>query len=361
MTANTVARKEKGVRFSISAPTNFLEEQGLTFEQIRDEMQFLFDVFGNRFTRFFPLHVKRRHINRMMYVAGILRGIRECAGFDRFISRFSKSNFDDHLFSARCAYYFAAAGYDIELEPKMQDANGDPDLKISKQNEIVYVECKRIRVEKYYELDRKLELVEQLYSRVNTCDQINVELFSDYGYGLLTELLQEDRFVSEIYELGLQYTEYGHSEDDAFELRLLRRPPIIGGEEDFLDVTVTGVKVSVETGARRPDLTLMRGGRSVSVTGPPVNYRSEWNQKRRRSKRQAVAGAPFMVAFCGDDVLGDPENHRRYFEDEWLVADNREFSGIALVSFATLSNQVEAQYYLHPQPNTPIPDGFFVP
>ena len=121
MTANKEVRKEKGVRFSISAPTNFLEERALTFEQIRDEMQFLFDVFGNRYTRFFHLHVKRGHIDRMLYVAGILRGIRDCAGFDRFISRFSKSNFDDHLFSARCANYFAASGCDIELEPKMQD------------------------------------------------------------------------------------------------------------------------------------------------------------------------------------------------------------------------------------------------
>ena len=60
-------------------------------------------------------------------------------------------------------------------------------------------------------------------------------------------------------------------------------------------------------------------------------------------------------------MLGDPENHRQYFEEEWLVADNREFGGIALVNFATLSNQIEAQYYMHPNPTTPIPEGFFVP
>ena len=133
--------------------------------------------------------------------------------------------------------------------------------------------------------------------------------------------------------------------NEKLEVNIIRKPAITGPEENHLEVTLSIIHQDEKTGVRLPGFAFMRGGRSIGVYGPPPDYESRWNTKRRKSKRQAIEGLPMLVVVNGDNVLGDPVLHEEFFDRVWLTEDNSIFSAIGLLSFATLNGTPSLSLY----------------
>nr|WP_321441110.1 hypothetical protein [uncultured Hyphomonas sp.] len=353
----------KQVPFTFNTTQEFLDKRGLSLEDIKKVTQTLARIFGLNYPRFFPLDIKTPDIDRMLNIAAILEPVAGFAGFKRHILAYSKESFGNHLFTARTALWLSKQGLEIEFEPDIDDQVSKPDLKCTTTTgEVVFAECKRVMTDKFFDLEQKQELADLIYEKLPTCDQLNFYLLHDSAADKVRQLVPDKNFATVIFGAGMIGDETDVTIKGEFNVRVIRKPPIIGGEEDFLTVTIQGWLEDVETGVRMPGFTFMRGGRSIAIHGPPPSYRKIFEKNRRRSRKQSAPGFPFITFIHDDDILGDPADHDRYLKGVWLTKEYPEFSGVALLGFYDLAGQGErAQFRYLPNPEAahPLPAGFF--
>lgn len=353
----------KQVHFTFKTTQEFLDRRGLSLDDIKTVTLTLARVFGLNYPRFFPLDIKTPDIDRMLYVAGILEPVEGFAGFKRHILGYSKESFDNHLFTAKTALWLSRQGLEIEFEPEIEGQPSKPDLKCTTAGgEIVFVECKRVMTDKFFDLEEKQELADLIYEKLPTCDQLNFYLLHENAADKVRQLVPDKNFATLIFAAGMKGDETDVTVEGEFNVRVIRKPPIIGGEEDFLTVTMEGWLEDVETGVRMPGYTFMRGGRSIAIHGPPPSYRKIFEKNRRRSRKQSAPGFPFITFIHDDDILGDPADHDRYLKQVWLTKEYPEFSGVALLGFYDLAGQGERaqfRFLANPEAAHPLPAVFF--
>ncbi|WP_176083096.1 hypothetical protein [Martelella sp. HB161492] len=320
-------------------------------------------IFGLKYPRFFPVDIKTPDINRMLNAAAILEPVESFAGFKQHILEYSKESFGNHLFTAKTALWLAKQGLEIEFEPKIEDQLSKPDLKCTTASgAIVFVECKRVMTDKFFDLEQKQELADLIYKKLPTCDQLNFDLLHENAAHKVRQLVSDKNFATLISTAGMKGNETVVTAEGEFNVTVIQRPPIIGGEENFPTMTIRGWQEDVETGVRTPGYTFMRGGRSIAIYGPSPSYRKIFERNRSRSRRQSAPGFPFITFIHDDDILGDPADHYRYLKGSWLTKEYPEFSGVALLGFYDLAGQgVRAQFRFLPNPEAahPLPEGFF--
>ena len=353
----------KHVHFTFNTTQEFLDSRGLNLDDLKRMTLTLARVFGLKYQRFFPLDIKTPDIDRMLNVAAILEPVESFAGFKRHILAYSKESFGNHLFTAKTALWLSKQDLEIEFEPEIEDQASKPDLKCTTAaGADVFVECKRVMTDKFFDLEQKQELADLIYEKLPTCDQLNFYLLHENAADKVRQLVTDKNFATLIFAAGMKGDESDVTVEGEFNVRVIRKPPIIGGEADFLTVTMEGWLEDVETGVRMPGYTFIRGGRSIAIHGPPPSYRKIFEKNRRRSRKQSAPGFPFITFIQDDDILGDPADHDRYLKEVWLTKEYPEFSGVALLGFYDLAGQGErAQFRFLPNPKAahPMPDGFF--
>lgn len=353
----------KQFRFTVNTNQEFLDSRGLNLDDIKRMTLTLARIFGQKYPRFFPLEIKTPDIDRMLNVASILEPVESFAGFKRHVLEYSKESFGNHLFTAKTALWLSKQGLAIEFEPEIEDQSSKPDLRCTTATgAVVFVECKRVMTDKFFDLERKQELANLIYEKLPTCDQLNFYLLHENAADKVRQLVPNKKFASLIFTAGMRGDETDVTVEGEFNVRVIRQPPIIGGEGDFPTVTMEGWLEDVETGERMPGYTFMRGGRSIAIHGPPPSYRRIFEKNRRRSRKQSAPGFPFITIINDDDILGDPADHDRYLKEVWLTKDYPEFSGVVLLGFYDLAGHGErAQFRFlpNPEPAHSLPDGFF--
>jgi len=342
----------KHVHIEIKTTQEFLDARGLSLEDVKEATLALGKIFGRKYARMFPVKIKSENIDRIMDIITLLRATEDFSGFNRHIKCYDKNNIQDHLFTAKTALWLANLGMTVEFEPETPEGMKDPDLKCYKEPmEPIYIECKRIRTKKFFDLQVKQELADLIYENLPTCDQLNFYLLHDRSVDKVKQLVFDKSFASSIFHAGMKAEHSKVKVEDEFHVGITRRPPIIGHEDKFLTATLEGWLQDVDTGVRLPGYAFMRGGRSIGIHGPPPDYSSIWGNKRRRSKGQSIPGHPFVTIIQDEDVLGDPGEHDKFFKDIWLTDKNTEFSGIGFLSFAHMPGEPyepHFKYYVNP-------------
>ena len=340
-----------------------MDSRGLNVDDIKRVTLTLARIFGLNYPRFFPLDIQTPDIDRMLSIAAIMEPVEGFAGFNRHILEYSKKSFENHLFTAKTALWLSQQGLEVEFEPEIEGQRSKPDLKCTTAaGEIVFVECKRVMKDKFFDLEQMQELADLIYEKLPTCDQLNFYLLHEDAADKVRQLVPDKNFATLVFAAGMKGDETDVTVEGEFTVKVIRKPPIIGGEEDFPTVTMNGWLEGVETGVRMPGYTFMRGGRSITIHGPPPNYRKIFEKNRRRSRKQSAPGFPFITFIRDDDILGDPADHDRYLKEVWLTKEYPEFSGVALLGFYDLAGRGErAQFCFLPNPEAayPLPDGFF--
>lgn len=353
----------KHVRFEIKTTQEFLDGNGLTMADVQEATLTLARCLGLKYERFFPLQVRSEHIDSIVETARVLRAVEDFPGFKRHIREYGKGSIEDHLFTARTASWLARLGLSVEFEPETPKDVKNPDLKVERPGKpAVYVECKRIDTGKFFGLEEKQELADLIYEKLPTCDQLNFYLEHEGSAAKIRQLIPDKNFATIVFGSGIKAEESDIKVEGEFKVSVIRKPAIIGAEEDFPIVTVEGWLQNVESGVRLPGYTFMRGGRSISVHGPPPDYRRIWNRKRHTSKHQAVPDHPFVTIILDEDVLGDPVEHERFFNEVWLTKENASVSGVGFLSFARMVGQPSKprfSYSVNPDAKNPLGAIFF--
>lgn len=336
---------------NIQTTERALADRSITLEDLRNAVGNLGRIFGIKYSRFFPHKIRTEHIDRILYVSSTLTSIENLKGFKRHIKEYSKLNVEDHLFTARVANWLTVQGTVVELEPHESERGGKrPDLGCRDSVGVqVFIECKRIRTEKFYDLDEKKRIADLMYEKVQTCDQITVYLHDNLAVKLLEQRLEDQAFVSEIQKQGLMSADSLIEEKGSFSISIIRKPTITGAEDGFVTATIGMFLEDNNDGERMPGYTFLKGGRSVGVFGPPPDYSRIWNRKRSKSKKQKVPNYPFVVVICGEDVLGNPESHKNFFERVWLTSENAECSGVGILNLTTLDGNPQFEYFENPK------------
>ncbi len=318
-------------------------------------------IFGNSYKRHFKVKIRTQDIDRILTVSRTLLGIEKLEGFDRHIKEYSKGSFEDHRFTARTAFWLVDQGFEVEMEPVVPDSGkGRPDLRcIKSEEEQVFIECKRIRKGKFYGFDEKERIADIVYEKVMTCDQLTIYLHSISGVKTLEAELESQTLVKKIHCAGLSSKDTTIVVDNSLSINVIRKPAIIGAEDDFLQAVLEVFLEDVNDGERLPGFVFMKGGRSIAVVGPPPDYSPIWNRKRSKSKKQSVQGFPLIVMICGEDVLGKPADHEHYFKRCWLTGNNNVCSGIAILSMTTTDGKPRIQLFENHDALHPLPEGFF--
>lgn len=325
--------KEKRVPFKINTTKEFLDERGITIENIKDNLKFLSSIFGLNYLRLFPLEISTNDIDYVYYCSEILRSIQECDGFKRHIKEYNSKNIGAHLYTARVAKFLLYRGYNIILEPDMGKNDGPhPDIKIEKAENICFVECKTSNISNYFKKTLKKEVADLVYEKIGTPDQIDLFFKSPIARGEIQELLKDNTVVKQIhlcYEHGKDGKETRVEINENLEINMIQRPAIIGNESNFPEVTLEMYMEDISSGTRSIGYAFSKGGRSIGVYDV-VDYSNKLKDKKEQSEKQLISSFPNVVFIRDADVVGDPILHKQYIDSEWLTIDLADCSGVVV-------------------------------
>jgi len=341
---------EKKVSVSINTTEEHLKYVGLSIEDILRRVKFLTICFGTKYPRMFPLDVNSNDIDRIIHTARILQRIERCDGFKRHLIQYDKNNIEDHLFTAKTAGWLLDKNYKVSLEPELESpVGGRPDLfVITDKNEQFVVECKNIDISSFYKVDKKQKIADIVYEKVRTCNQLDLYFSSEVTDSEARMVFSNTDLVTDIHRLGCSNSETRLVVSDKIQIGIIPKAPIIG-KEDCVTYVLGGVLEDNVSKQRLPGFSFMKGGRSIGVWGPLPDYSKRWGNQRSKSKKQALTGYPMVVMVNGDNVLGDPQLHKEYFNKVWLTEKNIECSGVGLVRFVTENGNVGIDYYKNPK------------
>lgn len=350
----------KRVCFSFKTRKEHLDSIGLDEESTKDLVKYFADLFGTRYLKLFPVALDSNDISKLHALKPFFAKVINCPGLKRLINLMDKNNFQHHLFTVRAAGWLLDLGYEVEFEPEVESESeaGVPDLLICREGLQISVECKDIDTDPFFDHESKKQIADFIHKMVQTSDQIDVYLM-DYVELSEIEGLFDQQMVNTIHKAGYESPETRFCISPHIEIGTMRRPAIVGPEESFLEITMGWVMEDMGSQVRLPGFAFMKGGRSVGVYGPPPNLNRRWDDKRSKSKKQALKDVPMLVLINGDNVVGDPKLHRDYFERVWLTKNNDVCSAIGIVRMVTLDGTLEIDYFENSSAAIPMPKGFY--
>jgi len=332
--------------FSYKTTQEHLDSIGLTETDVKENIEYISRLFGLRYIKLFPLSLTSQDIERFIILRNLFEKIETRKGFKKFIRQFDKNNIKHHLFTAKTAAWLLEQGFDVELEPDLtSEKGGKPDILATLKKEKIIVECKDVDISRFFELDKKKEISDIVYEKVQTCDQITLYIKKCLEPSDIHTLLSDKTLISEIYRAGAESDEAHISVNEKLDIGIIRKPPIIGAERDFLEGTLEVILADNKSGVKSPGYAFMRGGRSIGVFGPPPDYSRRWEDKRKQSKKQSIEGYPMLVMVNGDHVLGDPMLHEEFFNRVWLTENNSNCSSIGLLNVTTTEVNIYIMLY----------------
>lgn len=325
--------KEIKVPFKINTTQEFLDERGISLDVINEDVRFLSSIFGRKYFELFPTEISNNDIDYISYCSNILRSVRDCEGFKEHIKEYNSNNKHAHLYTARVARFLLQRDFKVTLEPDMGKKDGPhPDLKIEKANITCYVECKTSNISNYFKKNLKKEVADIVYEKIKTPDQIDLFFEKSIEKKEIQELLNEDRVIKLVhscFERGKDGKESKLEINENLMINIIQRPAIIGNESDFPEVTMEGFMEDNTTNTRSIGYVFMKGGRSIGIFDV-VDYSNKLKDKKEQSEKQLVSDYPNVVFIRDSDVVGNPNMHKQYIDNEWLTPDLMECSGVAI-------------------------------
>ncbi len=358
---------DKTIKVKINLQFPDLSRLGIVPDDLIKILESLVEMFSCKYERMFPSKISDKDVDRIVRIHNVLNEIKFFQGFSRHLRLYDKNTIEDHLLSAQAAAWLTKLGNVVELEPPTPGDSRGPDLKCeSEKFGEVFFECKRIYTGKFYDEKFKEGIADLIISVVPKNSMLNIDLMRGFSIERTAKILKSVKFRNDVMNFIIPERINSLSIDGQFSCSLHRNAVTCsaGMEEMFEDSTLIlrGWQIDQRTNVRLPGYSFTKSGRSVSVHGPPPDYRPIWGRKRRKSKGQQIADRPFVVLMSDHDVLGDPKDHERFFEEVWLTEENSGVSGIGFVSFS--SNQgkesvSQFKYYPNPHASSPLSQNFF--
>lgn len=332
---------EKRVHINFKLPKNWFDLKKIGLSDFQEMISFLRDAFGFRYTDIFATEIlNTNQADNIYHTYQTLHTISNLAGFSRFVKLFNRNDSSGYLFSARTAALLKNK-FDVELEPITENNGRMPDLKVKIGSKPVFIECKTIDINKFYQKAEKKEIAKSIRSKIQTPNQITVFFNDSESIKILRKKLIDKQFVKQILitknELDLQTKEGLHI--NVIPRMEFADPDYFGYMQMIMEDNISG--------ERKPGFVFQELGHSTGVFGPLIDFSSCLEKKRGKSRTQYVEGYPYILAIDASNILGDPSQNLRYIRRWFQPNINTRYSGILLCRmFSRNSNSysVELDY-----------------
>ena len=87
--------------FQINTSQDFLDQNGLTLDDVKGFVEFLYRLFGKKYNQFLPVNIQTQDIFFLQGCVETFRKIQHCDGYEKLIANFNKQEFRSHYFTAR--------------------------------------------------------------------------------------------------------------------------------------------------------------------------------------------------------------------------------------------------------------------
>lgn len=340
--------------------SNYFETRKSSLEQLRSDTELLISLFSKKFIDFYSNEINDANADRISHHVKVFKEIKHCEGFNSHIKSYHKDNFSDHLFTAKVARYLISKGFSVVLEPKMESrCGGHPDIKASRNGNSFFAECKTSDVSRYYDSENKKLISDLIYDKIQTCDQLTFTFSkplpaSEFGKLITPQLIQN---IYRCYKPGKDGFETKIAVNDYVTVLVTQKPTIIGKESEHVNGQLWMYLEDNESKNRDIGIVFFRGGRSIAVL-ETINYENKLRNKKEQSQHQIIENMPNIVFLRDSDLVGNPEIHREYIENEWLTENLNFCSGV--VFFDTYRDvvindeTVQLTYYKNKHATFPI-------
>ena len=333
----------------ISFNLETLQTRGVTVDGLKYYMDCLSKLLKDRFSEVVPTQISdTASLDRILTLHEVLSGISEISGSDRHFRIYTESQFLSTLFVSRLALFLKDKVDEIELEPITSDDEGNPDLRIVKNNHTAYIECKNIETSKFNNLEEHRRIFELIENHIKVPHQISIsykstpneEQINTLGAGiahLLNNVSTTGNIINnEEYEINVQIREgYGD-------------PRLTGVMEMIME--------DMNSGVRKPGHVFFEKGKTIAIHGPDIDYKKTLQAKVKDAKNQHVPGAIFITAINSDLILGSSKDNIRHIEAMFQPNQNTRYSSVILANSQTLSGEGRWQTITNPYALVPLVD-----
>lgn len=322
------------MQYSIKIKTSkdYLESLGLNLEEVQSEINSFIQLLGKKYFEIFPSEIGGIEISRILYCKRILEPISNCKGFKRHIKEYNKTEFENHLFTAKVANYLLRKGFEVELEPPMESKDSPhPDMRFSTPDYQGYVECKTSDISRFYDTEKREEIADIVFHNIRTCDQIDLYFSGKMELIEIESILTSKDIIKQIhkfYKNGMDKQENRLEVNDKLSIGVIQQPAIIGAREDFPQITISVILEDNLTGMRMLGNVFNKGGQPVGVFNV-IDYTNKLKSKKEQSSKQIINGHANIVFLRDSDIFGDPEDHKSYINSEWFNDRHEYLSGVA--------------------------------
>lgn len=306
--------------------TDVLKSTHISIQQLQQHLIELKSILGAKFVSTVP-----RNINGVPAIYQVVRlnqqlqKLKQCDGFDRHISTYTKKQFQSSYFVTVIASYLLDKVDNIVLEPDMTGKTTKSDILVNFRGENVYLECKHTDTLKFDYSKEHEHMLSILRSYINVPHQISIKYkkpLSDRELHQLGETLRQ--------RASLPTGDGRIINNPDLEVQVIKRETYANKRLHF----VMGMVVKdIYENCSYPGHAYGIDGITLSLSGPKVDYTKVLREKLKKSKGQSPHDWPYVLMIDGNIMLGDLTENIRALSTAFQPKTNTRFSAATLVTY----------------------------
>jgi len=344
------------VQIQIKTSQDILINRNTSIENLKERIQFLGTCLGKKYLNILPVNIAApQEIDFIIYLSNIFRKLHANEGFKRHMKLYNKKELHAHMFVSATSSYICDFIDKLILEPITPPEEGNPDIELNDKGNRIYIECKTINTDKYYEHDNKMKITQMIFDEINTTNQITLFFKKNFTINELRNHILDKQILHEIAHVK---KESNIRVDQDISLNVIPRQTL---GDKAIQSKLTIIMEDNTDGIRKPGYVVLKNGRSVGVFGPTVDFSKSLEGRRTKSRKQFVKNHPFILAIDSSTILGNPNDHDQYINKWFAPNKNTRYSGIMLVNIFKDTNNNETtkiKYYDNPYARNPYKPDF---
>lgn len=317
-----MAEEKEGVFVS----ADVLKSTHISIQQLQQHLIELKSILGTKFASIVP-----RNINGVPAIYQVVRlnqqlqKLKQCDGFDRHISTYTKKQFQSSYFVTVIASYLVDKVDNVVLEPPITGKTTKSDILVDFRGEQVYLECKHTDTLKFdYSLEHE-HMLSILRNYINVPHQISIKYKKSLSD---TEL---HRLGKTLQKRASQPTGDGiivNNQD--LEVQVMKREAYA---DKRLHLVMGMVVEDLYENCRYPGHAYGINGITLSLSGPKVDYTKVLREKFKKSKSQSPHDGPYVLMIDGNMMLGNLTENIRALSTAFQPKTNTRFSTAILITY----------------------------
>jgi len=350
------SKRRKAVK-QLKVNSEILKSSKLTIEQLQSYLNHLGSVFGKRCRYIIPDEIN--YLPTIIWIANLseqLRKLEHCNGFTKHIDKYTRKQVNSSYFVTVVASDLICNGIeDLVLEPSVPDTRKNPDILVTYKGKEVYIECKTIETKRFDFTEEHNKMLSILEKYIDVPHQIDIQY-------------KKHLAETDIHRLGAGIQERLRNvkgngkiiDNDEIQVGVQLRDGYLNNKG--INLILWGISTDIQDNCNYPMHNYGRNGRTISISGPKVDYSKILKAKIRSSKRQSPDKKPYVLLIDGNSMLGSTVENVRALSSTFQPQSNTRFSAAIIVlyhpRFDKLGLDIEYHFVSNPFAQFPVNTEF---